>query len=120
MPRESSGKLGAPKGHPKYERRIPEITDVMEHTVNTCHYCNSELDTKEILEAIEEEIPDLKKLKVILHRIEWGICPKCNKKVIAKNNAPSDRFGPNKKARIIPTIFDRLASCDTIDYWSDA
>ena len=100
IPRESSGKLGAPKGHPKYEREEPEITETIKHSIDVCHYCNTQLNLKEILEVIEEEIPEMKKIKAIKHLIEWAICPKCGKKVIAKNNAPADRFGPILKSHI--------------------
>lgn len=100
IPRESSGKLGAPIGHPKYEREEPEITKTIRHSIDICPYCNTKLDTKEILDVIEEEIPEMKKVKVIKHEIEYGICPKCNRRVIAKNNAPADRFGPNLKSKI--------------------
>ena len=100
IPRESSGKLGAPKGHPKYEREEPEISKVIKHIVDICPYCNTKLNLKEILEVIEEEIPEMKKIKAIKHLIEWGICPKCRKRVVAKNNAPADRFGPILKSHI--------------------
>lgn len=100
IPRESSGKLGAPKGHPKYEREEPEIDEEIRHPVDTCPCCNTKLNLKEILEVIEEEIPDMKKVKVIKHLIEWAVCPKCGKRVIAKNNASANRFGPNLKSKI--------------------
>jgi len=100
IPRESSGKLGAPKGHKKYERKEPEITKTIKHTVDACHYCNTQINLKEILEVIEEEIPEMKQVKAIKHLIEWGICPKCRRRVIAKNNAPADRFGPNLRSHI--------------------
>lgn len=100
MPRESSGKLGAPKGHPKYEREEPEISRTIKHTVDICPYCNTPLNTKEILEVIEEEIPEMKKIKGIKHLIEWGVCSNCKRRVVAKNNAPADRFGPILKSHI--------------------
>ena len=100
IPRESSGKLGAPLGHPKYEREEPEITKTIKHTIDACPYCNTKLNFKEILEVIEEEIPEMKQIKAIKHLIEWEICPNCKKRVIAKNNAPADRFGPNLRAHI--------------------
>lgn len=100
IPRESSGKLGAPKGHPKYEREEPEIDETIRHTIDTCPFCNSKLDTKEVLGVLEEEIPEMKQIKAIKHLIEWAICPNCKKRVIAKNNAPADRFGPNLKSKI--------------------
>ena len=100
IPRESSGKLGAPIGHPKYEREESEITKTIRHSVDICPYCNTKLDIKEVLDVIEEEIPEMKKAKVIKHEIEYGLCPKCNRRVIAKNNAPADRFGPILKSHI--------------------
>lgn len=98
--KESSGKLGAPKGHEKYEREDLEPTKIEEHRIDTCPHCNSKLTSKDILEVIEEEIPDLKKVEVIKHIIEGSICPKCKRRVIAKNDVPSDRFGPNLKSKI--------------------
>jgi len=101
IPRGSSGKLGAPIGHPKYEREEPKIDKEMIHPIDlTCPYCDALLDSKEVLEVIEEEIPDMKKIKAIKHKIEWSYCKKCNKRVIAKNNAPAERFGPNLKSKI--------------------
>ena len=100
IPRESSGKLGAPKGHPKYEREEPEIDKTIRHSVDTCPYCNTQLNLKKILEVIEEEIPEMKKIKAIKHLIEWAICPNCKRRVVAKNNAPADRFGPILKSHI--------------------
>lgn len=100
IPRESSGKLGAPKGHSKYEREEPEIDKEIRHTIETCPYCNSKIDIKKVLEVIEEEIPEMKQVKAIKHLIEWGTCPNCKRRVIAKNNAPADRFGPILKSKI--------------------
>jgi len=100
IPRKSSGKLGAQKGHPKYEREEPEITKTIRHSVDVCNYCNTELNLKEILEVIEEEIPEMKQIKAIKHLIEWSICPNCKRRVVAKNNAPANRFGPNLRSHI--------------------
>jgi len=100
IPRESSGKLGAPNGHPKYEREEPEISKTIKHTIEVCNHCKTPLNLKEILEVIEEEIPEMKQIKVIKHLIEWAICPNCKRRVIAKNNAPAERFGPNLRSHI--------------------
>lgn len=100
IPRETSGKLGAPIGHPKYERKEPEITETIRHSVDICSYCKTSLDIKDILEVIEEEIPEMKKIKVIKHMVEWAICPNCGKRVIAKNDAPANRFGPILQSHI--------------------
>lgn len=98
--RESSGILGAPKGHPKYEREEPDSSEIKKHSIDTCPFCNLKLENKEILEVIEEELPNLKEIKVTKHLIEWGICPHCKKRAIAKNDAPPKRFGPNLRAHI--------------------
>jgi transposase len=42
----------------------------------------------------------MKKVKTFKHSIEWAICPKCKRRVVAKNNAPADRFGPILKSKI--------------------
>jgi transposase-like protein len=99
--RDSSGKLGAPIGHPKHERADPKIDEEVLYQINdTCPFCNSALRFKEILEVIEEEIPDMKEVKGIKHLIEWSFCKNCKRRVIAKNNAPATRFGPNLKSKI--------------------
>jgi len=100
IPRITSGKLGAPKGHLKYERKEPEISETIRHTVEVCNHCNTRLNIKEILEVIEEEIPEMKQIKIIKHLIEWCICPNCKRRVVAKNNAPADRFGPNLRSHM--------------------
>ncbi|MBU0471584.1 MAG: IS66 family transposase [Nanoarchaeota archaeon] len=101
IPRATSGKLGAPLGHPKYERADPKIDEeVLYQIKDTCPFCNNPLDSKDILEIIEEEIPDMKEVKGIKHLIEWSFCQNCKRKVIAKNNAPATRFGPNLKSKI--------------------
>ncbi|MBU3923541.1 MAG: IS66 family transposase [Nanoarchaeota archaeon] len=101
IPRDSSGKLGAPIGHPKHERAEPKIDEEIIYPINDiCPFCNTLLDSKEILEVIEEEIPDMKEVKGIKHLIEWSNCPNCKRRVIAKNSAPTTRFGPNLKSKI--------------------
>jgi transposase len=101
IPRESSGILGAPIGHPKYKREEPEITENFRHAIESnCPYCNTLLDKKEVIEVIEEEIPEMKKVEAFKHSIEWAICPNCKRRVVAKNNAPADRFGPILKSKI--------------------
>ena len=100
IPRESSGKLGAPIGHPMYEREEPKIDEIVKYEVNVCPYCDTLLDSKETLEVIEEEIPDMKKAKTTKHAIEWATCPNCKRRVVAKNNAPANRFGLNLQAHI--------------------
>ncbi len=101
IPRETSEKLGAPLGHPRYERKDPIIDEEILYPINeTCPFCNTSLDSKETLEVIEEEISDMKRVKGIKHLVEWSNCPNCKKRVIAKNNAPANRFGPNLRSKI--------------------
>lgn len=101
IPRVSSGKLGAPKGHPRYEREEPNITETREYTTQSCPYCSCSLDKPtNILRLIEEELPDLKSIKVIEHLIECFKCKNCGKEIVSKNDAPSGRFGPNLKSHI--------------------
>lgn len=94
--KESSGKLGAPIGHPKYERKEPEPTGSVEYREDTCPHCNAELEEPFKTECIiEEEIPEPQPIEVIEHLVNHYKCPKCNKHIIAKNSAPSGRFGKN-------------------------
>ena len=94
--KESSGKLGAPIGHPKYERKEPEPTGSVEYIEKTCPKCSNKLGKPFKTERIlEEEIPDPQPIEVIEHLVNHYMCQHCNKHVIAKNNAPSGRFGKN-------------------------
>lgn len=108
--KESSGKLGAPKGHPKYEREEPEPTGSVEYMENTCPHCSSKLKSPFKTERIlEEEIPNPQPIEVIEHLVNHYECPKCRKHIIAKNNAPLGRFGNNVMAHITLLKFeDRL------------
>jgi len=64
--RESNGKLGAPIGHPKYEREEPELTGSVEYTEDTCPKCNSKLGNPfKTDRIIEEEIPEPQPVEVI-------------------------------------------------------
>ena len=101
IPRESSGKLGAPKGHPKYEREEPEITCTKTYSTKACPYCDhKQLIFEKTIKVIEEELPDLQSINVIEHLIECFKCKNCGKEIISKNNVPTDRFGPNLKSHI--------------------
>jgi transposase len=105
--KESSGKLGAPKGHPKYEREEPEPTGSIEYMEKTCPHCTAKLDKPFKTERIiEEEIPEPQPVEVIEHLVNHYKCPKCNKHVIARNNAPSQRFGKNVLTHVTLLKFD--------------
>lgn len=108
--KESSGKLGAPKGHPKWEREEPEPTGSVEYVEDACPYCNAKLGEPCKTERIfEEEIPEPQPVEVIEHLVNHYICPKCNKHVVARNTAPQERFGKNAQTHVTLLKFeDRL------------
>jgi len=105
-----SGKLGAKKGHPKYEREKPTPTVTVEYSEETCPHCDSKLGiptgTKEIF---EEEIPKPQPIQVLRHLINYYICPCCKRKIVAKNNASKGCFGKNVHSHVTLLKFeDRL------------
>jgi len=107
---KKSRKLGAPKGHPKYERVKPIPNLTIEYSEDSCIFCNAKLgppiETKIIL---EEEIPEPQPIQVTEHKINCYICFKCKKKIIAKNNAPRGCFGKNVHSHVTLLKFeDRL------------
>jgi len=105
--KESSGKLGAPKGHPKYEREEPEPTGSVEYSEDKCPHCESDLGQPFKTERIiEEEIPEPQPIEVIEHLVNHYKCPKCNKHIIAKNNVPSGRFGINVLTHVTLLNYD--------------
>lgn len=107
---QKNGKIGAPKGHPKYERQRPTPTMTVEYSEKSCPYCDSKLGLPaEMKEIIEEEIPEPQPIRVIKHIVNYYTCPNCQKKTIAKNNAPRGCFGKNVQAHITLLKFeDRL------------
>jgi transposase len=104
------GKLGAKKGHPKYERQKPTPTVRVEYSEENCHHCNEKLGMPtETKEFFEEEIPEPQPIKVIKHLVNCYICPCCKRKIIAKNNAPRGCFGKNVHSHVTLLKFeDRL------------
>ena len=103
----SSGKLGAPKGHPKYERKEPEITGSREYVECTCPHCQSDLDKPyKTVRKIVEEIPEPQPIEVIEHLINHYKCPNCKKQIVAKNNVPAGRFGKNVLTHVTLLKYD--------------
>lgn len=105
-----SGKLGAPKGHPKYERPEPIPTITVEYSEDECPHCHAKLSSPtETKSIIEEEIPEPQPIRVLEHKINSYVCPRCHKKVVARNKAPSGRFGKNVQTHVALLKFeDRL------------
>lgn len=105
--KESNGKLGAPVGHPKYERKEPEPTGSIEYIEKTCPDCNAKLSKPfKTDRIIEEEIPEPQPIEVIEHLVNHYKCPKCKKHIIANNDAPSGRFGKNVLTHVTLLKYD--------------
>ena len=105
--KESSGKIGAKKGHPKYERSEPKITGSVEYSEDCCPHCNHSLNAPfKTDRIIEEEIPEPQPIEVIEHLVNHYKCPKCKRKVVAQNQAPESRFGKNALAHITLLKYD--------------
>lgn len=101
IPRESSGKLGAPEGHPKYERDEPEITETKTYSTKFCPRCSAPLDNPDSTKrVIEEEIPEPQSIKCVEHLIDCYQCKNCGKKIVSENDAPQGRFGKNAITQI--------------------
>jgi len=96
IPRQSSRKLGAPKGHPKYEREESEVTETKKYSTDYCPKCLTPLGNPDLIKRfIEEEIPEPNKIKIIEHLVDHHKCKNCGKEVVSKNNVPRGRFGKN-------------------------
>src|SRR3989338_5069779 len=62
---EPGGKLGAPLGHPRYEREEPEPNLSIEYIEETCPHCNSKLGKPfKTGRVIEEEILEPQSIEV--------------------------------------------------------
>lgn len=108
--KESAGRLGAKKGHPKWGRESPEPTGSIEYVEDTCPHCSSKLGQPIKTEhVLEEEIPEPQPIEVIDHIVNHYECPKCRKHIVALNAAPKSRFGKNIHAHVALLKFeDRL------------
>jgi len=115
-PKEPSGKLGAEKGHSKWEREQPEPTKTVEHKLDACPHCNHKLKKPfKIERRIIEEIPKPQPIMVTEHLIEHYECPHCHKKAIAKTNLPKGMFGHNAETLTVLFHFeDRLPLRKTV------
>lgn len=90
-------KLGAPKGHKGYTRRIPERIDcIKELNPKKCPHCNSKLsDTQEIRSRHVTDLKLTMVVKTTRYDIHRKYCSKCKKLVELKpkNVLPGARFG---------------------------
>jgi len=109
-PKQGNGKIGAPKGHPKYERPEPEPDKTVEHKQDTCPHCNRKLRAPYRIERrLVEEIPEPRPAKVTEHLIYHYQCPCCAKEITANHNLPKSCFGWNLQTHTVLLRFaDRL------------
>lgn len=104
------GKLGAKLGHKKYFRKEPKPTETKTYSENNCPRCSAILGIPiKTKRTLEEEIPKPQSIKVTEHLVNHYVCPRCSRKVIAKNNVPRGIFGKNIQTHIALSKFeDRL------------
>jgi transposase len=109
-PERPSGRLGAPKGHPKWEREQPEPTETVEHSETACPHCKHRLGKPVRTDRrIIEELPEPQPIQVVEHLINHYYCEHCHKEVVARNNMPQGMFGVNAQATTVLLRFeDRL------------
>lgn len=109
-PREPSGRLGAPKGHPKWEREQPEPTETIEHSETECPHCRHKLGKPVKTDRrVIEELPEPQPIRVSEHLINHYHCKHCNKDIVARNNVLRGTFGVNAEATTVLLHFeDRL------------
>ncbi|MCX6803365.1 MAG: IS66 family transposase [Candidatus Diapherotrites archaeon] len=116
-PRDPNGKLGAPLGHPKWEREQPEPTKTVEHSETQCPHCKHKLDKPiKTDRRVIEEIPKPQPIQVVEHLVNHYHCRHCNKHVVAKNNLPKGMFGINAEALTVLFRFeDRMPLRKTVN-----
>lgn len=102
--------MGAKLGHEKYFREESTPSETIIYSESNCPHCSANLGIPiETKRSLEEEIPKPQPIKVTEHLVNHYICPGCNKKVIAKNNAPRGIFGKNVQTYVALSKFeDRL------------
>jgi transposase len=101
------GRLGAPEGHPRYEREQPSPTQTVEHRENTCPHCTSPLDKPYRVERrLIEELPDPQPIQVVEHLIHHYRCLQCRQHIVAKHDIPQGMFGNNLQAHVTLLKYD--------------
>jgi transposase len=106
----STGKLGAPEGHPGTTRAEPDPTMTIEPTKEQCDHCHAPLGTPFRVERrIIEEIPKPQPIEVTEYRTGHYRCNNCGKVSVADGALQEGRFGPRTCAQVALLKFsDRL------------
>jgi len=104
---ERTGKQGAKKGHPRWERKQPELTGRIDYIEKTCPDCHAKLgEPVRSVSKIVEEIPEPQPAEAIEHVVHHYKCAKCGKRIAAKHAVPAGLFGKNLQAHIALLKFD--------------
>lgn len=104
-----TGKLGAPKGHPKYSRKEPSPDKTIVYEKVDEIYQDRELAFLGEKIVYEEEIPEPQPVFVIKHVIYYYLDIGSKEIIYAKNNAPKSCFGKNAHTHVTLLKFeDRL------------
>ena len=100
-PTEPNGKLGAKKGHEKWERKQQEPTQTIEDKQKTCPHCDHKLDEPtKIVQRIIEEIPEPQPIIVTKYLLHHYHCKHCGKTIKPKTQLPRGSFGYNIQTKI--------------------
>jgi hypothetical protein len=100
-------KRGAPKGHPPWNRSLPEQVDrtIRVPAPTTCPHCATAglQPTGEIQEQIQEDIVLQPKTVVTVYQHATALCPACRRPVFqtAEGELRNCQIGPNAKAAAI-------------------
>jgi transposase len=106
-PKPPVGRLGAPEGHPRYEREQPEPTETIEHREDACPQCATPLSEPYRVERrIIEEIPDPQPLQVTEHLIAHYRCKNCKQRFAARHDVPNGMFGNNVQTHVTLLKYD--------------
>jgi transposase len=100
-PTEPRGKLGAKKGHEKWEREQPTPTETIEHAETNCPKCNHKLGKPiKVDRKLVEDIPEPQPVIVTEHLINHYKCKHCGKIIVPKVKLPQGSFGYNLQTEI--------------------
>ncbi len=106
-PKPPTGRLGAPQGHPRYEREQPAPSESVEHREDLCPHCCSPLGEPYRMERrVIEEIPEPQPVRVTEHLIAHYRCDHCKQHITANHGLPSGMFGENLQAHVTLLKYD--------------
>ena len=101
------GRLGAPEGHPRYEREQPVPTETIEHREDACPRCASPLgEPYRVERRVIEELPEPQPLRAVAHLINHYRCLHCKQHITATNDVPQGMFGERLQTTVTLLKYD--------------